>query len=274
MSKSLFKLPPTAVVLNNKFFLIFLLARISSALASQMLAVAVGWQIYALTGNAFYLGLVGLAQFLPMFLLTLVVGHVADRYNRRLIACGCQIIQGIGVILLAFGSYSGWLNKESILVIVFLIGAAHAFEMPPMQALLPGLVDAETFPLATAWSTASFQIASIIGPALGGLLYIAGPATVYFVTGLLLLGASLSVFQIQIQPAPSKREPVSFPSLFAGIAFIRSQPVILGAISLDLFAVLLGGATALLPVYAQKILHTGPAGLGLFRSAPAIGERC
>jgi MFS family permease len=258
-------------VIGNKPFSLFLFARVSSTLAFQMLAVAVGWQIYALTGNAFYLGLVGLAQFLPMFLLTLAVGHVADRYNRRSVIRMCQLIQGTGALLLALGSYSGWLSKESILVIVFVLGAARAFEGPTMQALLPGLVSLEFFPRAIAWATASFQTASIIGPALGGFLYAAGPIIVYTTIGILFLGASLLVSLSGTERTPPKREPVSLQSLFAGIAFLRSKSAILGAISLDLFAVLLGGATALLPVYAREILTIGPWGLGILRSAPAIG---
>jgi MFS family permease len=249
----------------------YLAARISSTLAFQMLAVAVGWQIYALTGSAFYLGLVGLAQFLPMFLLTLVVGHVADRYDRRRVIQLCQLVQGLGTIFLAVGSYYHWLNKESILIIVFLLGAARSFEAPTTQALLPSLVSQELFPRAVALSTASFQIASIIGPALGGLLYAAGSTVVYITIGILFLGASLLISLIRTRLFSAKREPMSMKSLFAGIAFIRSKPIILGAISLDLFAVLLGGATALLPVYAKTILFTGPWGLGLLRTAPAIG---
>jgi MFS family permease len=258
-------------ILSNRSFTMYLWARVSSTLAFQMLAVAVGWQIYAITGSAFYLGLVGLAQFLPMFLLTLVVGHVADRYDRRLVIRICQLVQGVGTLMLAVGSYSNGLNKESILIIVFLLGAARSFEMPTMQALVPNLVSVELFPRAIALSTVSFQIASIVGPALGGLLYAAGSTIVYGIIGVLFLGASLLIGLIRIESVPASREPVSLQSLFAGIAFIRSKPIILGAISLDLFAVLLGGATALLPVYAKSILFTGPWGLGLLRTAPAIG---
>jgi MFS family permease len=258
-------------VLHNKSFSFFLSARISSTLAFQMLAVAVGWQIYALTGSAFYLGLVGLAQFLPMFLLTLVVGQVADRYDRRSVIRSCQLVQAAGTLLLALGSYSGWLNKESILGIVFVLGAARAFEGPTMSALVPSIVSNEFFPRAIALVTASFQTASIIGPALGGLLYAAGPTAVYATIAILMLSASILVSFIRVNLLPSTREPVSLQSLFAGIAFIRRKPIILGAVSLDLFAVLLGGATALLPVYARKILMIGPWGLGILRTAPAVG---
>jgi MFS family permease len=257
---------------DNKSFIYFWFARVLSTLAYQMLAVAVGWHIYALTNNVFYLGLVGLAQFLPMFLLTLVVGHVADSYNRQVVIRFCQLIEGAGVLVLALGSYDGWLSKESILLIVFALGAARAFETPTMQALLPNIVTDEFLPQAIAWAASSTQTATIIGPALGGILFVAGPTVVYSIISVLFLGASLLVSLVRIQRiVASKKGSVNLQSLFAGISFIRSKPVILGAISLDLFAVLLGGATALLPVYAREILATGPEGLGILRSAPAVG---
>jgi len=262
---------PPASLLHHRPFALYWFARVATSIAFQMQAVAVGWQGYALTGSAFYLGLIGLAQFLPMFLLNLVVGQVVDRYDRRLVARTCQLVEALAAGTLALGSAGGWLDRESLLAIVFLVGAARAFEMPTMQALVPGLVPARLIPPAIAWAASAGQTATILGPALGGLLYAAGPATVYTTVGLLFLGASLLLAGISLERVPSKREPVSLQSLFAGIAFIRSRPAILGAISLDLFAVLLGGATALLPIYARDILGTGPWGLGLLRSAPAVG---
>ena len=258
-------------VLRHTPFRLFWLARVCSTLAFQMQAVAVGWQIYALTGSSLYLGLVGLAQFLPMFLLTLAVGHVADRYDRRRIAAVCQVVEGAALLLLAAGSYSGTLGKRAILTIMVVAGAARAFEGPTMHALVPGLVPSGLIPRASAWSASANQTASIVGPALGGLLYVIGPTVVYVTAGVLILAASGFISAIRIARLPPLREPVSIGSLFAGIAFIRSRPEILGAISLDLFAVLLGGATALLPVYARDILHSGPKGLGLLRTAPALG---
>jgi MFS family permease len=240
-------------------------------MAFQMLGVAVGWQIYELTGSALYLGLVGLAQFLPMFLLTLVVGYFADRYDRRAIARICQTIEGLAAGVLALASFSGWQSEGSILVIIFIVGAARAFEGPALQALLPGLVPETLIPRAMAWSASAMQTATIIGPALGGFLYTAGPTTVYLTAGTLFLAGSVFIALIRIERAASKHQPVSIQSLFAGISFIRSRKEILGAISLDLFAVLLGGVTALLPVYARDILIIGPWGLGLLRSAPAAG---
>ncbi len=230
-----------------------------------------GWQIYSLTGSPFYLGLVGLAQFLPMFLLTLAVGHVADRYDRRIVVRGCQVVEGLAVGALAFGNLMGWQSKEGILATVFVIGAARAFEGPTMHALVPGLVPGPLIPRAVALSSSAHQTATILGPALGGLLYATGPTSAYAMSSVLFLAASALVALIRIERVPPVREPVSLRSLFAGIVFIRNHRVILGAISLDLFAVLLGGATALLPVYARDILVTGPGGLGLLRSAPAVG---
>ena len=258
-------------VFDHRPFKLFLCARAATFMAFQMLAVAVGWQIYELTGSAMYLGLVGLAQFMPMFLLTLVVGHVADRYDRRSIARICQAVEGLAAGVLALGSFSGWQSKWSILIIIFIVGGGRAFEGPSLQALLPGLVPIKLFPRAAAWSTSAMQTATIVGPALGGFLYVAGPAVVYAAAGVLFLAASVFIALIRIERMPSKHEPVSIRSLFAGISFIRSRKEILGAISLDLFAVLLGGATALLPIYARDILVTGPWGLGLLRSAPAVG---
>jgi MFS family permease len=259
------------LLLADRRFLQFVSSRVSSTIAYQMLSVAVGWQIYALTGSPFFLGLVGLAQFLPMLILTLLVGHVADRYDRLSILRGCRFIQGAGALALALESYSGRLSAEGILAVVLVLGAARAFEMPTQQALLAGLVRAEIFPRAIAWVTSSAQTASIVGPALGGLFYAAGVTLAYSTITCLFLGSGLLVSLIRMERKTRKPEPISLRSLFAGITFIRSKPAIFGAISLDLFAVLLGGATALLPIYARKILHIGPAGLGVLRSAPAIG---
>ncbi len=269
--------PPSSIsvsdasVLRHTPFASFLFARVSSSIAFQIQGVAVGWQVYALTGSAFYLGLVGLAQFLPMFLLTLVAGHVADRYDRRMIVCLCQIVEGLAAGALALCTITGWQSKESILALIFVVGAARAFEMPTTQALVPGLVPGLLLPRAFAWSASAFQTANIAGPALGGLLYGVGPTIAYGTACILFFVASSFIGLIRLERAPSKLEQAGARSLFAGIAFIRSRPAILGAISLDLFAVLLGGATALLPVYARDILVTGPWGLGLLRSAPAVG---
>lgn len=261
----------TSLLSQNKSLLLFLIARASMAFANQMVTVAVGWQIYAITESSFYLGLVGLVQFLPMFLLILLAGYVADRFNRRLIICLCQILGGLGVLLLALGSYKGWITKEGILIIVFFLGTVNAFQGPSMQALLPNIVSKELFPKAATLSASAFQFATILGPAMGGIAYSLGPAVVYSMAGVLYLLTSMVIFFTSVTQEQSKKETITIKSLFTGLSFIKSKPVILGAISLDLFAVLFGGATALLPVYASKILMVGPSGLGLLRSAPAVG---
>ncbi|MGB7195843.1 MAG: MFS transporter [Collimonas pratensis] len=261
----------TESVLRHRPFTLFWGARVASTLANQMQIVAVGWQVYQLTHSAFDLGMVGLVQFLPALVLALVVGHVADRYDRRKIARICLFIEGLAAAALAIGSYHGWLTKEVIFAIVFVIGATRAFESPTLQALVPGLVPPRLLPRAIAWSASATQTAVIIGPALGGFIYVLGPSAVYASSSTLFLMASLLVALIRIESVLPRREPATVKSVLAGIAFIRSRPAILGAISLDLFAVLLGGATALLPIYAHDILSTGPLGLGLLRSAPAVG---
>jgi MFS family permease len=250
---------------------LFLCARVASILAYAMIAVAVGWQIYGLTGSAFFLGLVGLAQFLPQFLLTLAVGFTADRFDRRTIIRICQILEAAGALALALGSRGGWIGSRGILAAVFLIGAARAFEGPTMQALMPHLVEPARFPRAAALSAAAAEGAFIAGPALGGFLYAAGSTVVYLLAGALFLTAAALLSVVRGTVQGGRREPIRLASIFDGLSFIRRQPVILGAISLDMFAVLLGGATALLPIYAKTILNVGPGGLGLLRGAPSVG---
>jgi MFS family permease len=247
------------------------LARIASSLSFQMLAVAVGWRIYALTHSAFDLGLVGLAQFAPMVLLTLVVGHVADRYDRRWVAGICQVVESVAAAVLAVGTVRGFLGRDGIYAAVAAIGAARAFESPTLAALLPGLVPRALVERASAWSASASQTAQIVGPALGGALYVFGPAIVFAVAATLLLAAAALLARIRSERAPAARATITLRSFFAGLAFVWGNPTILGTVSLDLFAVLLGGATALLPIFARDILMTGPWGLGLLRSAPAIG---
>ena len=220
-----------------------------------------GWQIYAITGSALDLGLVGLVQFLPMILLTLVVGRFADRYDRRAIVSCCQVLQAGAATLLALGSAGGWLGRESMLAIVAVVGAARAFEGPTMAALMPGLVPRLAISRAAAWAISATQTAQIVGPALGGLLYLAGPGAVYGAAAALFVLAGVCTATIRIAGALRDRAAVTLPPLFSGITFIAGTPILLGTLSLDLFAVLLGG----------DILATGPWGLGLLRSAPAVG---
>jgi MFS family permease len=242
-----------------------------ATLALHMQTVAIGWQLYALTGSALDLGLVGLVQFVPTVALTLVVGQVADRFDRRLVVVTCEVAQAAGTVALALGSLGGWLQRDGILTIVAVIGAARAFENPARAALLPQLVPLATVPRAIASVTSAGQMARIVGPAVGGVLYALGPTTVYgIVAALYVLGAAL-VALVRTVESTHARPPLTSDSLFSGIAFIVRERVLLGLLSLDLFAVLLGGATALLPIYARDILGTGPWGLGLLRAAPACG---
>jgi MFS family permease len=237
-----------------------------------MLGVAVGWQLYDLTGRALDLGLVGLAQFVPMILLTLVVGQVADRLDRRLIVVVCEVVKAAAAGTLALATLGGRQSRTSILALLALLGAAQTFENPAMTALVPEVVPRSRIAPAMAWVISAGQTAQIVGPALGGALYAAGPATVYATAGVLALLAGVLVAAVRVErAAPRMREPITLESVFSGAEFIRSRRVLLGAISLDLFAVLLGGATALLPVFAKDVLRVGPVGLGLLRSAPAVG---
>src|SRR2546430_12634077 len=236
-----------------------------------MQAVAVGWQLYSLTGRALDLGLVGLVQFVPTIVLTLIVGQVADRYDRRLVVVACELAQAGAGGVLALGSLGGWLTRDGTLTLVAILGAARAFENPARAAFVPHLVPLALLPRAIASVTSAGQTARIVGPALGGVLYTLGPTTVYsLVVALYVVGATLIALVRSVAPARMAEE-LTPDSLFSGIAFILRQRVLLGLMTLDLFAVLLGGATALLPIYARDILATGPSGLGLLRAAPAIG---
>jgi len=256
---------------SNPAFTRFWLARSASGFAYQMSAVAIGWQVYDLTGSVFNLGLVGLVEFLPQFLLTLPAGHTADRVERRRIVMACQTVQCLAALVLAMGSFGHFIGLHGIFACVMLIGSARAFEMPSMQALLPGLVEAEQFPRMLAWAASVWRVAVILGPALGGLLYMAGPGAVYLVCSVFSCLAATAMSGIPKPKTRPVRQPATLKSILGGIEFIRQRPDILGSISLDLFSVLLGGATALLPVYAKDILHTGPWGLGVLRAAPSLG---
>jgi MFS family permease len=256
---------------RHRAFIQFWGARITAGFGFQMLSVAVGWQIYDLTREAFDLGLVGLVQFVPSLLLALPAGHAADQFDRRRIVVLCQIVECLAVVLLAVGSAVGRLNEVWILALVCAVSVARAWESPARQAMVPGLVPMRLLPQAMAASASAGQAAMIIGPAVGGLLYVAGPSIVYGSSAILYVLAVLFMTRLRYEHAPSARQPATMKTVFAGVSFIRARPVLLGVISLDLFAVLLGGATALLPIFARDILRTGPWGLGLLRAAPAVG---
>jgi MFS family permease len=259
-----------AVFVHRSFALLWS-ARVLSTLAFHVQAVAVGWQLYELTGSALDLGLVGLVQFVPMVLLTLAAGQAADRYDRRGIVIVCQVVKAAAAATLALGTAGGWLGRESILATMAVVGAARMFEAPTLAALVPDVVPRPLIPPAAAWSVSANQTARIVGPAIGGLVYGLSPTATYVTIAALVIVAALGAALIRGGRAVREREPVTLETVFSGVAFIRNRPVLLGTMSLDLFAVLLGGATALLPIYARDILGTSPIGLGLLRSAPAVG---
>jgi MFS family permease len=258
-------------LLKHRSFVLFLLSRSLSRFSSQIGAVAIGWQIYDLTGSAFDLGMVGLVQFLPTALLLFVAGNAADRYERKRVVQLCQLAEALTALFLACGAYSGWLTVTHIFIASFVLGTAGAFESPTTSALLPLITAQGSLQRATAISSGAAQVATITGPALGGLAYAVMPSMPYGIMVLFwLMGAILTGGIRLLQPA-AVRDAAPPGDLFAGIRFVRNNPAILGTISLDLFAVLLGGATALLPIYARDILEAGPLGLGILRAAPAVG---
>jgi MFS family permease len=256
---------------GHRPFLFFVTARGFSEFSYQIGTVAVGWQVYALTGSAFALGMVGLVQFIPSALLLFAAGHVADRYDRRRVVQVCQIAEALASGFLAFGTFGGWLSIAEIFSAMTILGIATAFESPAAAALLPGVAPEGMRQKATAVSTAAWQVAAISGPALGGLAYALAPGAPYVLMSAFWLLSTILNGAITVAGPGLAKEPPTLATLFAGVRFVRQNPAILGTISLDLFAVLLGGATALLPIYARDILHTGPWGLGVLRGAPAVG---
>jgi MFS family permease len=259
-------------LLRHVPFLFFLCSRGFSRVATQIAAVAVGWQIYEMTNSAFDLGMIGLVQFLPIALLVFVAGHAADRYDRRRVLQVCQAIECIVALVLAWGTYAGWITVPQIFLAMAVLGTVTAFENPATAALLPNAAPEHMLQQATAISTAATQLAIISGPAIGGITYGISPSVPYAIMAALWLLSVVVSGMIQIERKIASREPPTFGTLFAGAGFVRNNPAILGTISLDLFAVLLGGAVALLPIYARDILEIGPFGLGLLRTAPAIGS--
>jgi len=264
--------PPTGGrLLADRRFRLFWTGRVLSTSGFQIAGVVVGWKIYADTGSALALGLVGLAQFLPMLLLTFVVGQVADLLDRRRIAFVCQSIEGMTLAVLALGIHFGFLGVEGIFVAVFVLGAARAFETPSMTSLLPRVVTAEMLPRATAVASSATQTAVIVAPSLGGLLYAVGPEASLAAGILCFAGAASAIGLLRVATVAAPRMPVTLRSVFSGLGFIWQRKIILGAISLDMFAVLLGSVVSILPIFAQDILMVGPWGLGLLRSMPAVG---
>jgi MFS family permease len=252
-------------------FLRFWVGRIAGTMGNQMLMVGVAWQMYDLTHSAWNLGLVGLFQFVPALALALVSGHVADRHDRRHIVALAMSLQFVAALVLLLATHEHWVSRGLILGVSLLLGVARSFQMTAQQALTPLLVPQVLLSRAMALSSSGNQAAIIAGPAVGGFIYAAGAGAVYVVCAVLFVIGAAMVWSARYDHKPAPRAPVTMDTLLAGVRFIRAKPVVLGAISLDLFAVLLGGATALLPIYARDILHVGPEGLGLLRGAPGIG---
>jgi MFS family permease len=254
-------------------FVLYQIERFSVVAALEMQSVAVGWQVYEITRRPLDLGYVGLAQFLPNVFLFLLAGHAADRFSRKhlLLICnlGFVVCSGLLIEITRLGPH----NVRPIYVVLVLLGIARAFNSPAGRSLLPALVPIEVFPNAVAWNSTTYQTAAILGPAIGGLLYalFRGPSGVYATSVIACVIATAALARIHIRPSDRAKEEVSLRTVLAGLHYIWTHKIILGSISLDLFAVLLGGAVALLPVYAREILHTGPWGLGLLRAAPGVG---
>ena len=257
-------------LLAQKPFLRFWLARVSGILANQMLSVALAWHIYEITGSAWDLGLVGLFQFVPALILTLPAGHIVDKLNKVHIYAACMLIQAAVACLLVWGIQADAVSRELVLFVSAILGMVRSFQMPTQQALTPHLVPANLLQRAVALSSTGVQTAVISGPALGGLLYATHVNAVYATCAVFLLLAFLFTLTVRYDHKPSQ-VAADLKSVLAGAHFVWHHKVLLGAIALDLFAVLLGGVTALLPIYAKDILHTGPEGLGILRSSPAVG---
>ena len=256
---------------RHRPFLLFWLSRFLSSFAVQIVAVSVAWQVYDITRDPFYLGLVGIAQFLPSLLLVLVTGAAADRYGRRLIMAISEAAEVMCALILLVFTLSGSHNVVPIFVVLVIMGTARAFFGPAASSLAVNLVPTEDFANAISWTSSSWQVASIVGPVAGGLLYGLSPVAAYAVATVMLIIAFISIFSI---PKP-KQHDVSgesmLESILGGFRYIFREKIVLGAVSLDMFAVLLGGAVALLPVFARDILVLGPWGLGLLRAAPGVG---
>lgn len=251
-------------------FFRLLCARVLAGAATQMTMVGAAWQMYELTGSAWDLGLVGLLQFLPVLVFTLPAGHVADRYHRPRVIAASQALQLAAAAVLLAGSLSDLLTRELLFAVSVLLGAARTFQQPAQQSLLPSLVPPSLLARAMALSSAGNQAATIGGPALAGLLFLGTGAAVYGVAVLMLLAAMAAVLRLQDHRVASA-DPPTLHHMLAGARFVWHRKTLLGAVSLDLMAVLFGGATALLPMFAKDILHVGPAGLGALRMAPAVG---
>jgi len=262
---------PSRNAFRHRSFRLYWASRFLANFAAQVISVAVGWQVYALTSSPFDLGLVGLVQFAPALVLVLYAGHVADRFNRRAVMAVCELFETAAAAALVILTATGMITVTWIFLLLFVFGIARAFLNPAASSLVPNLVPAEDFAGAIALSTTSWQIANIAGPAVGGVLYGFAPGLAYGVALVMFAGACVTIALVPRPPQKTMSEPRTWSAILAGFNYIRHEKVVLGAISLDLFAVLLGGATALLPAYVRDIIAVGPWGLGVLRSAMGIG---
>jgi MFS family permease len=260
-----------APLLRHGPFVRFLYVRIAASVALQMQGLAVGWQLYVLTGSSFALGLVGLVQFIPTLGLFLVTGQAADRFDRRIVAASAQTVEALAVAALAATTASGLLTPGLLLAMAFVIGGGRAFEQPSLQSVLPNIVPAPVLPRAIAAANSAAQTAVVAGPALGGVLLAVSPSLTFAICAVLWLSAAAIMLGVAMKQTFAGREPLDLTTLFSGFVFIARNTAVLGAITLDLFAVLLGSTTALLPVFASDIFPTGPLGFGALRAAPAAG---
>ena len=256
---------------SSKAFVFYWWARFFATFSVQIVAVAVAWQVYDLTRDPKDLGILGIVQFLPMLLLVLVTGTVADRFGRRLVMSVALVLEIVCAATILYFSWRGLITPMPIFIALAILAIGRAFFGPASQALLGGLVPAQDFANAVSWNSSAWQVASLVGPVAGGFLYGASANVAYGVAVILLVFALLLLLRVPEPPPPKEIRRITFNSVFEGLHFIRKEKVVLGAISLDLFAVLLGGAVALMPVYARDILQLGPLGLGFLRAAPGIG---
>lgn len=262
---------PSKLAFSYRNFRFFWLTTLLVSFAVQIMSVSIAWQIYDVTGEAFLLGLVGLSLFLPALVLILVTGLTADRFNRRMIMAIC-----LGVELICALGFLAFVNAQAhevwpIFGILVVLGTARAFWSPAAQSLAPNLVPPEALANAITTNMSAWQFASIAGPAVGGLLYGIGPSVAFGTGAVLLVIAMVSVLMISKPQVRESHQATSLETMLAGFRYIFSNKVVLGAISLDMFAVLMGGAVALLPIYAKDILHAGPQELGYLRAAPGVG---
>jgi MFS family permease len=262
---------PALSLLRHPAYVRFLYVRVAASIAQQIQVVAVGWQMYERTNSPFDLGLIGLVQFIPAVGLFVFTGHVADHYDRRWVTFAAQLIEAIAVAALAFANATGGLTSGLLLAMAFVVGTGRAFEQPSLQSVLPNIVPSDLLPRAIAGSSSASQTAVIAGPALGGILIEISPTLVFAVCAVLWLSTGLVMLGVAMEAKLPERAPLDLKSMFSGLTFIVGQKVVLGAVLLDLFAVVLGNPTAVLPIFARDIYLSGPLGFGVLRAAPAAG---